>query len=60
VATLQFDHDAWAMLGELAPTQKSFGRYLSELVRRDYIRRQEWQQLRAAVPELVDVGAGDE
>jgi hypothetical protein len=56
VRTLQFDHDAWAMLVEIAPTCKSYGRYLSELIRRDYIRRQEWQQARAAVPDLVEVG----
>jgi hypothetical protein len=53
----QFDFDAVEMLYELAPTRKSIGRYLSELVRRDYIRRQEWQQRRdvqqAAVVEVA-------
>jgi hypothetical protein len=44
IVNLQFDHDALAMLKELAPTRKSYGRYLSELVRRDYIRKTEWQQ----------------
>ena len=37
------------MLQELAPTKKSVGRYLSELVRRDYIRRQDWEQARAVL-----------
>ena len=46
---LQLDFDALDMLRELAPTQKSHGRYLSELIRRDYIRRQEWEQARAVV-----------
>ena len=55
VATLQIDHDAWAMLLELAPTDKAYGRYISELIRRDYIRRQEWQRVRAELPELVEV-----
>jgi hypothetical protein len=53
--TFQFDFDAAAMLYELAPTHKAIGRFLSELVRREYIRRQEWKQARAALPELVEV-----
>jgi hypothetical protein len=57
VKTLQYDVDAWAMLVEIAPTEKSYGRFISELIRRDYIRRQEWQRVRAAVPELVEVGS---
>jgi hypothetical protein len=35
----QLDHDAMAMLKELSPTQKSYGRYLSDLVRIYYIRK---------------------
>ena len=58
VATLQIDHDAWAMLLEIAPTYKAYGRYVSELIRREYIRRQEWQRVRAGLPDLVEVGAG--
>jgi hypothetical protein len=56
----QFDHDAVVMLYELVPTNKSHGRFLSELVRREYIRRQEWEKARASLPELVDVGACDD
>ena len=57
----QFDPDAVAMLYEIAPTKKAVGRYLSELVRRDYIRRQEWQQGRAMEAETLEgVGACDE
>jgi hypothetical protein len=48
------------MLRELAPTYKAYGRYVSELIRRDYIRRQEWQQVRSGLPDLVEVGVGDE
>jgi hypothetical protein len=51
----QIDHDAWALLQHLAPTNKSYGRYLSELIRRDYALRQQWEQGRAGVPELVEV-----
>jgi len=60
VCSLQLDHDALQMLHEIAPTRKSFGRYLSELVRRDYIRRAEWAQLRAAQQAaLVEVGTDE-
>jgi len=60
VVALQLDFDALDMLRELAPTQRAYGRYFSELVRRDYVRRQEWQQLRAVQQAaLVEVGAGD-
>jgi hypothetical protein len=52
----QIDFDAFELLQHLAPTQKSFGRYVSELIRRDYAMRQQWQQMRAGVPELVEVG----
>ena len=53
----QFDFDAVEMLYEIAPTKKAIGRYLSELVRRDYLRQHEWQQRRAGEPAvLVAVG----
>lgn len=55
--TFQFDFDAVEMLYEISPTSKAVGRYLSELIRRDYIRRQEWEKARAALPALVEVGA---
>jgi hypothetical protein len=51
----QFDHDAVVMLYELVPTNKSHGRFLSELVRREYLRRQEWERARAALPAVVEV-----
>jgi hypothetical protein len=57
VVHLQLDFDALAMLYELSPTRKSFGRYLSELVRRDYVRRQEWEKARAGLPVLIEVDA---
>jgi hypothetical protein len=42
---------------ELAPTYKAYGRYISELIRRDYVRRQEWAKARASLPDLIEVGA---
>ena len=52
----QLDHDAAEMLYERVHTHKSHGRFLSELIRREYIRRQEWQAVRAGLPDLVEVG----
>jgi hypothetical protein len=57
----QLDHDAWQLLQEIAPTQKAYGRYVSELIRRDAVRRAEWAQLRAVQQAaLAQVGAGDD
>ena len=57
MTSLQLDFDAYELLREIAPTDKSYGRYISELIRRDYIRRQEWAQVRALEQAvLVDVG----
>jgi hypothetical protein len=52
----QIDFDAAEMLYEVLPTKKRHGQFLSELIRRDYIRRQEWAKARASLPELVEVG----
>jgi hypothetical protein len=53
----QFDFDALEMLYEMVPTNKAHGRFLSELVRREFIRRQEWQQARAGrTVAVVEVG----
>ena len=52
----QIDHDAAEMLYQMVPTLKSHGRFLSELIRREHIRRQEWSRVRAGLPELVEVG----
>ena len=57
VCSLQLDFDAMEMLRELSPTRKAYGRYLSELVRRDYLRRQEWSWVPPGLPELVEVGS---
>ncbi len=56
MCSLQMDCDALAMLQELSPTRKSYGRYLSELVRRDYLWRTAWRQGRVGLPEPVEVG----
>jgi hypothetical protein len=55
----QLDHDAWELLQQIAPTAKSYGRYVSELIRRDAVMRQTWHQARAALPDLVEVGTDD-
>jgi hypothetical protein len=61
VATLQLDFDAWELLQQIAPTNKAYGRYLSELIRQDAVRRAEWARVRAVEQAvLVDVGAGNE
>jgi hypothetical protein len=60
MTALQLDFDALEMLREVSPTSKSYGRYLSELVRRDYLWRQDWQRIRAMQQAaLVDVGTND-
>ena len=52
----QLDFDAWHILQQIAPTSKAYGRYVSELIRRDAVRRAEWAQLRAVQQAaLVDV-----
>ena len=55
----QLDYDAWELLQQIAPTQKSFGRYLSELIRRDAAMRQTWQQARAGAQEMLAEVAGE-
>jgi hypothetical protein len=56
----QLDHDAWDLLQQIAPTNKAYGRYVSELIRRDAVMRQTWQQARAGQQErLVEVGADE-
>ena len=49
----QMDNDALSMLKEVAPTTKSYGRYLSELVRRDYALRQQWAKALLHLGQLV-------
>lgn len=53
----QLDFDAFELLQELAPGPKTFGRFISELIRRDAIRRREWAEARAVQhAALVEVG----
>jgi hypothetical protein len=56
----QLDPDAVEMLyAFIPPTTKGHGKYLSELIRRDAIRRQEWQQMRdVQQAALVEVAGG--
>ena len=57
VLSLQIDFDAEQMLREMSPTRKSYGRVLSELIRRDYHWKQEWQRQRDQQhAALVEVG----
>jgi hypothetical protein len=53
--TFQFDYDVVELLYLLAPTKKAIGRYLSELVRRDHVRRQDWARA-GQEADLVEVG----
>jgi hypothetical protein len=46
VCSFQLDFDAWELLQAISPTSKSYGRYISELIRRDAVRREEWRKLR--------------
>ena len=47
----------WDMLREIAPTDKAYGRFISELIRREYVRKQDWQRLRdMQQPAMIDVG----
>ena len=57
MTSLQLDFDAWDMLREIAPTDKAYGRFISELIRREYVRKQDWQRLRdMQQPAMIDVG----
>jgi hypothetical protein len=58
----QLDPDAWELLQTISPTTKSYGRHLSELIRRDHARREDWRRLRELQEAaLVDVdGRGDD
>jgi hypothetical protein len=51
----QIDHDAVQLLYEIVSSRKGHGKYISELIRRDAIRRQEWAQVRAGLPAFVEV-----
>jgi hypothetical protein len=54
VVTFSLDKDAWELLKAQAPTMKAYGRYISELIRREAIRRQDWERGR---PDLIVVAA---
>ena len=56
-----FDVDAIELLVALAPSKKCMGKYLSELVRRDHIRRLDQAQMeRGGQVDLIDVGGLDD
>jgi hypothetical protein len=44
-----FDVDAIELLREMVPSKKGYGRYLSELLRNEQIRREERQRIKAAM-----------
>jgi hypothetical protein len=52
VRTLTIDHDAAALLEELAPHCRGLGRYVSELIRNEQVRKEERARIRAAVELL--------
>ena len=51
---LTIDHDAEALLRELCPSRKAFGRFLSELVRREAALREERRKVKAAMLAALD------
>jgi hypothetical protein len=53
--TLTLDHDAAALLRVIAPSNKGHGRFLSELIRNELVRREERQKVLA---ELASQQAG--
>jgi hypothetical protein len=60
MCAFQLDFDAVDMLREIAPTDKSLGRTISELIRREFIRRQEWVRRRERQQAgLAEVGADE-
>jgi hypothetical protein len=54
-AVFTFDHDALEILPLLAPSKKAQGRFISELIRQEVIRREERQKFLA---ELVAQQSG--
>jgi hypothetical protein len=51
---LTLDVDAHALMKELSPHAKSYGRFLSELVRAEALRREERQKAREAAVKAVE------
>jgi hypothetical protein len=51
---LVLDFDADAMLTELAPHRKAQGRYISELLRAEVVRREERRKLKEAVMQAFE------
>ena len=41
VDSLNFDHDTWAMVEEMAPNRKAIAHFLAHLVYAEHARRQE-------------------
>jgi hypothetical protein len=54
VCNLTLDADAAALLKEIAPHKKAHGRFVSELLRAEVLRREERQRIRQAVEQTLD------
>ena len=52
---LTIDHDAEELLRTLCPSRKAFGRFLSELVRREAALRAEREKVKAAMLAALEV-----
>jgi hypothetical protein len=52
VRTLTIDHDAAALLEQLAPSRRGLGKFLSELIRNEQVRQEERARVKAAVEFL--------
>jgi hypothetical protein len=53
-----FDTDAIELLREMVPNRKGYGRYLSELLRNEQIRKEERQRIKAAMAAEVERACG--
>jgi hypothetical protein len=60
-AVFTYDHDALALLPILAPGKKAQGRFISELIRREFAVRQERErvirELVSGLPRLAELQA---
>lgn len=55
VASLNFDHDTWALVEEMAPNRKAIAHFLAHLVYAEHARRQERAQAQAVQVRGLEV-----
>jgi hypothetical protein len=52
--TYNMDRDALVLLRELVPSQRAYGKFLSELIRREACLREERARIRAALAAVLE------